>query len=166
MKSKGENMGYIVAAAILALLVIGFTRRTVVVMAGLVALMFASVAIWLTIQRAERRDMQAMNDRVVTEMLFDRTCPPLSPLRLRIDNTTDRQLDAITYDIAGYREGYSIPLYRSRDVTSDRIILAGQGRSDCHPLPDTIRGTDPAPVADNPPETLNWTVENLRATFG
>lgn len=159
-------MAYIIAAAILALLVIGFTRRTVVVMAALVALMFASVAVYLAWQRAERQDVQQMNARIQTTVAFDRTCPPMTPLRLTVENTTDRQVDAVTYDLTGYREGFSVPLYRSRDVFSDRILGAGARHDDCHPLPEAIRGTDTAPLADNPPETLIWSVENLRATFG
>ncbi|MCJ8139267.1 hypothetical protein [Falsirhodobacter halotolerans] len=159
-------MGYIVAAAILALLVIGFTRRTVAVMAGLVALMFASVAIYLAHQRAAQRDVADRNARLVTEVVFDTTCPPLTPLRLILDNTSGLRLDAVTFDLAGYREGYSVPLYRSRDVFSDRIVPAGAVWADCHPLPEAIRGTDVTPLAENPPETLVWTVQNLRGTFG
>lgn len=158
-------MAYIVAAAILALLVIGFTRRTVVVLAALVAAGFLSVGIYLAQDAARKRAAAARNDALVMTAGIDASCRADMPLRISLQNTSDRQLDAVSFDISGYRDGHSIPLYRTRGYLSDRILPPGAAWSDCHPLPQPIRGTDTRALETTPPSTLRWTAENLSGRF-
>jgi|GEM_PF-2554742 len=159
-------MGYVIAAAILALIIIGFTRRTVVVLAGLVALGFLSVAIYLASDARRQRQAADLDAAVLATVVHGEGCTVDMPIRLSMRNTTDRVLERVTFDMAGYREGHSIPLYRTRDYLSDRILAPQEEWSECYPLPAAIRGTDTSGLVENPPETLRWSIENLDGTFG
>lgn len=158
-------MAYIIAAAILALLVIGFTRRTIVLLAVLVTLAFASVGLYLLQDTLRQREVAARNAALLTSVEIDPACGAETPLRITLRNTAALRLDAVTFDIAGYREGHSIPLYRTRGYLSDRILDPGEVWSGCHPLPEPIRGTDTSALATHPPETLRWSAENVAGRF-
>ncbi|MDB6452987.1 hypothetical protein [Falsirhodobacter sp. 20TX0035] len=158
-------MGYIVAAAILALLVIGFTRKTVLVMAVLVALVFASVGIYLALESRREHRIERLMDGLVMTVAYDPSCDLGKPVRIALRNDTGRRVEAVTFDIAAYRAGHSIPLYRTRGYVSDRILDPDGGWEECWPMPDAIRGTDTSGFAENPPETLRWEVENRTGTF-
>lgn len=158
-------MTYVLAAAILALVIIGFTRRTVVVLAGLVALVFLSVAAYLASDARRQRQAEALDAAILVSVLHDAGCAEVLPLRLSMKNTSDRIVERVTFDMAGYRKGHSIPLYRTRGYLSDRILAPQEEWSDCYPLPTAIRGTDTSGLAENPPSTLRWSIENVDGTF-
>ncbi|WP_435169271.1 hypothetical protein [Falsirhodobacter sp. 1013] len=158
-------MGYIVAAAIIALLVIGFTRKTVLVMAVLVAMVFASVGIYLAVDARRQHRAEQLLDGLVMTVAYDPSCGAAKPVRITLHNQTGRTVEAVTFDVAAYREGHSIPLYRTRGYLSDRI-LDPEGRwEECWPMPDAIRGTDTSGFTLNPPETLRWEIENRAGRF-
>ncbi|WP_128255468.1 hypothetical protein [Falsirhodobacter deserti] len=158
-------MGFIVAAAIIVLLVIGFTRRTIVVMAVLVALFFVSVGIYLAYDAQRQRQAARLDAALVARVAFDPTCAEGRPIRMALHNTADRTLRLARFDISAYRAGHSIPLYRTRGYVAARILPPGRDWQECRPLPQAIRGTDTSALVENPPETLRWEVENLNGTF-
>lgn len=158
-------MAWLLAAIILALLVIGFTRRTLWVLALLVALVFASVGVYLAWDRSQQRQREALDAALVMTVAHD-GCAPDLPLHVTLHNTSDREMQAVTFDLAGLREGHSIPLYRTRGYVADKILPPGGAWDECFPLPEPVRGTDTRALDTTPPATLRWEVSAIRGRFG
>lgn len=163
--ATGGRMAYIIAAGIMAILIVGFTRKTILVLALMIGLFFVSVAIYLSMEAQRDRHVRALNDALVLSIRFDRSCSPGKPIRISLHNTSARVLEAVTFDVAGYRAGHSVPLYRTRGYFSDRILPAGERWEECLQMPSAIRGTDVSPLVEHPPETLRWDIENKVGQF-
>lgn len=94
-------------------------------------------------------------------------CSSAFPLFIGIGNRSDDTVEKVSFRIEGHREGYSDPLYDSgySGYSSDRIITSGDGWGHCWAVPRQAYGSSEQRVTLNPPETLVWTVTNIRPTF-
>ena len=94
-------------------------------------------------------------------------CSPERPLWIGILNETDDTVEKFSFSIEGHLEGYSDPLYDSgySGYSSDRIIASGDGVTNCWTLPRQAYGASEQRITLNPPETLVWTMTNIRPTF-
>lgn len=94
-------------------------------------------------------------------------CSSEYPLFIGIVNRSDDTVEKVSFSIEGRREGYSDPLYDSgySGYSSDRIIAGGDGWGNCWTLPRQAYGASEQRITLNPPETLVWTLDNMRPTF-
>jgi hypothetical protein len=106
--------------------------------------------------------------KVTGKIFYDlEKCSSEYPLWVGILNESDDTVEKFSFTIKGHLEGYSDPLYDSGYAgnSSDRIVASGEGVTACWTLPREAYGASEERIAVNPPETLVWTVENIRPTF-
>lgn len=106
--------------------------------------------------------------KVTGQIFYDlEKCSAEYPLWIGILNESDDTVEKFAFSIEGHLEGYSDPLYDSgySGYSSDRIVPSGEGITACWTLPRQAYGASEQRVSLNPPETLVWTIKNMRPTF-
>jgi len=106
--------------------------------------------------------------KVTGKIFYDlEKCSSEHPLWIGILNESDDTVEKFSFTIEGHLEEYSDPLYDSgySGYSSDRIIASGEGVTACWTLPRQAYGASEQRIALNPPETLVWTMKNMRPTF-
>lgn len=112
-------------------------------------------------RRAEERREQLAS--VPVSAIFDATrCSPEFPILLTIRNNNRQTLLALSFDLIGFREGFSSPVYRTLTThKSDRIIAPNMIYESCWAVPRLEHGAN-----DAHPASLSWRVYVAYPTFG
>jgi hypothetical protein len=106
--------------------------------------------------------------KVMGKVFYDlEKCSVEYPLWIEIINKSDDTVEKFSFTIEGHIEGYSNPLYDSgySGYSDDRIIPSGFSAANCWHPPRQAYGASEQRVALNPPETLVWTMKDIRPTF-
>lgn len=141
-----------------------FPRRSLIFI-GVVVAIGAAVGGFFYVQDQLAKRKSA---KVTGKIFYDlERCSAEYPLWIGILNDSDDTVEQFSFDVEGHLEGYSDPLYDSgySGYSSDRIIPSGEGVTACWTLPKQAYGASEQRVAHNPPETLVWTVKDIRPTF-
>lgn len=106
--------------------------------------------------RAQERKEQ--RDSVYISALFDQErCSAEYPIVISIRNTNEETLLSLNFDLSGFREGYSSPVFKTLgQYKSDKILRTGEQHDSCWPVPPLSYSAQAAP-----PQILNW-----QATYG
>jgi hypothetical protein len=87
-------------------------------------------------------------------------CSTEFPIFISIRNGYTETIQALTFDLEGYREGFSSPIYRGVAYKSDRIIAPGETHTACWTQPPLDYGAQ-----EIPPAGLIWRASYSYATF-
>jgi hypothetical protein len=110
-------------------------------------------------QTEERRKKE---ESISLSAAFDITgCSTEFPILVTIRNGYTETIQTLTFELGGFREGYSSPVYQGLSYRSDRIIAPGDAYTACWTLPSLHYGAQEAP-----PDSLNWRASYSYATFG
>ncbi len=88
-------------------------------------------------------------------------CSEEYPILITIRNGYTQTIKSLTFELGGYREGYSSPVYQGLSYTSDRIMAPGDTYAACWTQPSIHYGAQEAP-----PEGLTWRASYSYAAFG
>ena len=157
-------MAWVVGIGIFVILLMMYTRKMVILIAVVVATSVVVVGGWYGLQSYKAWQAQRLWAKVNMEVFHaESSCSVEKPLLVWITNKTGRQIDRVTFTLAGYREGYSLPLYRGSGYSSDYIMADGKGTELCWNLPPFV-GEHPAIRYQHPPSGLRWKVEGVSGT--
>lgn len=140
--------------------------RPSLIFIGIVVGISAAVGGFLYVQNqlAERKAAKVIG---TIDYDLDR-CNSEFPLFVGIVNRSGDTVERISFRIEGHRKGYSDALYNSGysdGYSTDRIIPDGEGWGNCWRVPRRAYGADERLFAKSPPESLVWSVKNIRPTF-
>lgn len=111
-------------------------------------------------RRAE--EYRERQESIVLAASFDvAKCSAEFPVLVEIRNGYTETVQSLTFELSGYREGYSSPVYRGLSYKSDRIIAPGETYVACWTQPDLDYGAQAAP-----PQSLTWRATYSYASFG
>jgi len=139
--------------------------RPSLVFGGVVVAIGAAVSGYFYVQDQLTKRKAA---KVIGTISYDlERCSSAFPLFIGIVNRSDDTVEKVSFSIEGHLEGYSDPLYDSgySGYSSDRIIAGGEGWGNCWTLPRPAYDASAQRILLNRPETLVWTVNNIRPTF-
>lgn len=159
-----EALAWVVGIGGALYLLFRFPRPSLIFIAVVVAI-GAAVGGFLYVQDQLAKRKTA---RVEVTIAYDlKRCSSEYPLFIGIVNGSNDTIEKVAFGIEGHRAGYSDPLYDSGYLgySSDRIIASGEGWGNCWTLPRQAYGASEQRIALSPPETLVWTVKNIRPTF-
>jgi hypothetical protein len=88
-------------------------------------------------------------------------CSAEYPILITIRNGYTQTIESLTFELGGYREGYSSPLYQGLSYKSDRIIAPGDTYAACWTQPSLYYGAQ-----EVPPAGLTWRASYSYAAFG
>lgn len=124
-----------------------------------------AVGLFMAIQNAEQRRAEEHRKKVASIGLtatFDPVrCAAEFPILIGFRNGYTQTIQSLNFDLAGYREGFSSPVYVGRYLRSDRIIRPGETYEICWSVPSLEYGAQA-----EPPQDLNWRVTYSYAAFG
>jgi hypothetical protein len=109
-------------------------------------------------QRAEEHRKKI--ESITISAAYDPGCEAAFPILISIRNGYTQTIQTLTFELGGYREGYSSPVYRGLSYKSDRIITPGQTYTACWTQPGLDYGAQEAPAA-----SLTWRASYSYATF-
>jgi hypothetical protein len=152
-------IAWVLALGIIAYLLIVHTRRALILL-GIVAALVAVAGGFLFGQAwiSERRSAKQLENMRATATYDLSRCSESHPILIAIGNGNDRDVTYTTFDYSGYREGYSGALYDAGygQVSSDFIIAAGQVATSCWTVPRAEYNVGQATLDANPPTSLRW----------
>ena len=76
-------------------------------------------------------------------------------------NGYTQTIQSLTFSLAGYREGYSSPVYEGLSYRSDRIVAPGETYTACWTQPGLRYGAQETPAG-----SLTWRATYSYAAFG
>lgn len=132
------DMAWIVGTGLLLLLLFAFPRQMIGL---LLVLLFAAGGIFLVLkQKGDRQaeERARVRSQVTVAVRYDPDlCAPSHPLAITVSNGADRTLKKVSFDLKGYRPGYSDPVLEGSwfDYSTDRIILPSQDWLTCWSAP-------------------------------
>lgn len=88
-------------------------------------------------------------------------CSTEFPILVEIHNSYTDTLQELTFELDGYLEGHSSPIYQGSAYKSDRILAPGQTYSACWSRPSLYYG-----ATETPPGGLIWRASYSYGTFG
>lgn len=139
-------------------LLLRYPKRTLAVAVPLLSVLLL-LAAW--VQWQEKTTEQLLAQLEISIDYVPAQCGAEKPLLVRIDNTSDRALDSLSWRIAAYRPGERINLvnerYNSPAYAGDSPLVAGQHWEHCLPLPELRSGYRAA--------TLEFRIENRQGRF-
>lgn len=155
-------MAWIVGIGIALFLLFVFPKQmgiVILVVIGGAAALFGYL--YLEDQR-RAEEYRERKESITLEASYDLTkCSTEFPLLVEIRNGYTDTLQSLTFEINGYREGYSSPVYRGYSYKSDRIIAPGETYVACWTQPGLDYG-----ARATPPQSLNWRATYSYASFG
>jgi hypothetical protein len=116
----------------------------------------------------ETRQRETLLAKIETLISYDPVkCSAEYPLLIGFVNRTDRSITKMSFEVSGFREGYSDPVYKTpyASYSSDFIIKPGEGSGFCWRVPDKAYGVADATLERHPPETLTWMVTTRLPQF-
>jgi len=95
------------------------------------------------------------------------TCGEKFPLVIDLRKESDKTITKTEFDVEGFREGHSEPLYETGypHYTTDRILAPGESVGLCWSIPKKAYGITENLIERYPPNAINWKVTNIRPTF-
>ena len=145
-------MMWIVGIGIFLLLLFSFPRQTGVFL--LVVILFSAGLFGWLFYKDHKRIEEHRREKfsiLISAEFNTKSCTVDFPISISITNTYSRTLQKVSFELAGYREGYSSPIYRSLTYKSDRIIRPGETYVACWAVPNLEYGAQ-----KHPPEGLIW----------
>jgi hypothetical protein len=155
-------MEWVVGIGIALFLFISFPRPMIII-TGLVILIGGAGFGWMVMEDNRRiEEARQLRESVVLSASFDPVrCSPEFPIIVRFENKNPETLLAVSFDLAGFPEGYSEPVYRSFSAKSDRIIPPYESYEACWSVPGVYGISNPPP-----PESMTWRATVSYPTFG
>ena len=139
-------------------LLLRYPKRTLAVILPVLCTLLG-VAVW--VQWQEKTNEKLLAQLQMTVRLAPEHCPADLPLYVRIDNTSERALESLSWRIAAYRPGERTNLveerYNNPAYTGDSPLAAGQHWEHCLPLPQLRSGYRAA--------TLEFRIEKRQGRF-
>lgn len=133
--------------------------------AVILLLVLGAAGLFFAIQNAEQRRADEQRKKVEAIGLtatFDSTrCSAEFPILIGIRNGYTQTIQSLNFELAGYREGFSSPVYLGRSLRSDRIIRPGETYEACWSVPSLDYG-----ATAGPPQAMNWRASYSYAAFG
>jgi hypothetical protein len=131
----------------------------------LLLLVFGGLGLFAFIYSADQR--RADEDRRRRETIFLSAefnvarCTAEFPILVTIRNGYTQTIRTLNFNLFGFREGFSTPVYRGSSYSSDRIIRPGGSYEACWSLPYLQSGAQ-----NVQPAGLLWRASYSYATFG
>ena len=88
-------------------------------------------------------------------------CSTEFPIFITIRNDYTETIQSLTFEVGGYREGYSSPVFQGLSYNSDRIMAPGDTYTACWTQPGLYYGAQ-----EVQPASLTWRASYSYATFG
>jgi hypothetical protein len=131
---------------------------------GILAVLGGTTLLFVVNADSKRaQEAQARRASIYISVKYDQTiCSPSFPLVVTIENTFNKTLLSVNFDLIGKRSGYSDPVLKTPySVKSDKIISSGGIHTACWSVPEASYGTSNSV----PPNALEWTAEYAYADF-
>jgi hypothetical protein len=119
---------------------------------GVIVLIGGGIVGWLVISEQRRaEEFRKMRESVVLSASFDPVrCSPEFPIIVRFENKNTKTLLAVSFTLAGFRDGFSQPVYKGFTSESDKIIPPKEFYEACWSVPGS-NGSNPPP-----PGSVTW----------
>lgn len=155
-------MAWVVGIGIALFLLFTFPKQMGAVILLLVVA-GAGVGGWLYIQDQQLAEERRQREESITlSAAYDIAgCSAEFPILISIRNGYTQTIESLTFELGGYREGYSSPVYEGSSYKSDRIIAPGETYTACWTQPSLDYGAQ-----ETPPAGLTWRASYSYATFG
>lgn len=154
-------MAWIVGIGVGLFLLFAFPRQMGVVILFLV-LAAAGIAGWIYLHDQQQAEERRQREESITLSAAYGAggCAGEFPILINIRNNYTQTIESLTFELGGYREGYSSPVYEGSSYTSDRIIAPGQTYTACWTQPPLDYGAQ-----EVPPAGLTWRASYSYANF-
>lgn len=116
----------------------------------------------------ETRQRESLLAKIETLISYDPVkCSVEYPLLIGFVNRSDQSITKMSFEVSGFRKGYSEPIYKTpyASYSSDFIIEPGEGSGFCWRIPEKAYGVSDATLQQHRPETLNWMVTTRLPEF-
>ena len=155
-------MVWVVGIGIGLLLLFAFPKQMGAVILFLV-LAGAGLFGFITLQEQQRaEEYRKKVESIGLSASFDMVrCSAEFPILIGIRNGYTETIQSLNFELGGYREGFSSPVYLGRSLQSDRIIRPGETYEVCWSVPSLDYG-----ATAGPPQALNWRATYSYAAFG
>lgn len=135
-----------------------YPKRTLAVALPLLCILLG-LAAWVQWQEKSNEELLAQLQMSIE--YAPQQCPADLPLLVRIDNTSERALESLSWRIAAYRPGERVNLveerYNNPSYGDDTPLAAGQHWEHCLPLPQLRSGYRAT--------SLEFRIENRKGRF-
>lgn len=155
-------MAWVVGIGIALFLLFKFPKQMGVLILLLV-IVAAVIGGWLYIQDQQKAEERRQKEESITlSAAYDvGGCSAEFPILISIRNGYTQTIESLTFELGGYREGYSSPIYEGSSYKSDRIIAPGETYTACWTQPGLYYSAQ-----EIPPAGLTWRASYSYATFG
>lgn len=121
----------------------------------------AGLLFYVEHQKTETRKQRQAS--VVMSPTFDLgRCSSEFPILIAFKNGSSENLLSVNFELSGYQDGFSTPIYKTGpSYSSDRILAPGQSYEACWSVPSLTYGQ-----RSMPPENLSWRATYSYASFG
>lgn len=155
-------MAWVVGIGIGLFLLVAFPKQMGAVILFLV-LAGAGLFGFITLQEQQRAEERRKKEESIgLSASFDMVrCSAEFPILIGIRNGYTETIQSLNFELGGYREGFSSPVYIGRSQRSDRIIAPGETYEGCWSVPSLDYGAQAGP-----PQAMNWRASYSYATFG
>ena len=156
-------MAWVVGIGIGLALLFSYPKQMLSLVGVLAVLGGAALLYVMNADSKRAQEAQARRASIYISVKFDpTTCSDSFPLAVTIENTFNKTLLSVNFDLVGKRSGYSDPILKTPySVKSDKIILSGGIHTACWSVPEPSYGTSNSV----PPDALEWTAEYAYADF-
>jgi hypothetical protein len=155
-------MEWVVGIGIALFLFVRFPRQMLIVSAAVFLIggvIFGGITYY---ENRRVEEAQRLRDSVVITASFDAgRCTPEFPILTRIFNRNTETLLEVSFGLAGFRDGYSQPVYQGFSFNSDRITKPDEYHEYCWSVPGVYGISNPPP-----PESMIWRATVSYPTFG
>jgi|GEM_PF-4710046 len=116
----------------------------------------------------DHKRQNILKNSVIVTVAYDLdSCPVERPLNITFENTYSKPTKNISFDVSGYRTGYSKPIYGSYviEYETDKIILPNTKFQNCWHVPKVHIGVTDEIVNAVALGDIDWRITNLRPQF-
>lgn len=126
---------------------------------GIIVLIILAVALMFWLDRKEREVEDKV--KITVEYNPDKCLKDIAPLLVTFENTSDRTVEYISYDISIYRKGYSSDISENSHYWTDKIMKPNDVYWECAP----IRLENTYNYYQNKPEELEFKISYKSVRF-
>ena len=161
-------LAWVLGLGIFVALLLWKPRRMAIlvgIVVGLAAILGGGFWAYLTYDQWQRDRLAAQIETIIR---FDvKMCSAEYPLFVGFVNHSASTVEKVSFQVSGYRDGYSDPLYRTpyASYTTDYIMPSEKGGGSCWRVPEKAYGIADATLEQHPPDGLVWRVTQVLPTF-